>query len=115
MLYRAAEHGLSHVGIWPVINWQQYPGTYGIVDSLLIFARDPNKRFLMGSGKAREVMAHAAQLDCDCIVFDNELLPLQQRAWEEESGILVIDRQEVILDIFNMRARTKEARLQVQR
>jgi GTP-binding protein HflX len=86
----------------------------GIVDSLLIFARDPNKRFLMGSGKAREVMAHAAQLDCDCIVFDNELLPLQQRAWEEESGILVIDRQEVILDIFNMRARTKEARLQVQ-
>ena len=55
------------------------------------------------------MMAHAKDLNCDCIVFDNELLPLQQRAWEEETGILVIDRQEVILDIFNMRAQTKEA------
>lgn len=86
----------------------------GIVDSLLIFARDLNKRYLMGRGKAEEVIAHAGQQDCDCIIFDNELFPAQQRAWEEEAGILVIDRQEVILDIFNMRAQTKEARLQVQ-
>ncbi len=86
----------------------------GVVDSALIFVRDSNKRYLTGRGKAEEMMAHAKDLNCDCIVFDNELLPLQQRAWEEETGILVIDRQEVILDIFNMRAQTKEARLQVQ-
>ena len=58
-------------------------------------------------------MAHAKELGCDCIIFDNELSPAQQRAWEEESGLCVIDRQEVILDIFNLRARTREARLQV--
>ena len=46
----------------------------------------------------------------DCIAFDNELSPAQQRAWEEESGLCVIDRQEVILDIFNLRARTSEGR-----
>ena len=48
------------------------------------------------------------------IVFDNELSPGQQRKWEELSGMAVIDREEVILDIFGARARTREARLQVE-
>lgn len=46
-------------------------------------------------------------------MIDNELSPAQQRAWEQDSNICVIDRQEVILDIFNMRARTK-TQLQVE-
>ena len=46
------------------------------------------------------------------IVFGNELSPAQQRNWERESGLVVIDRQEVILDIFAERAHTKEAVLQ---
>ncbi len=86
----------------------------GIVDSLQVHVRDSNKRYLMGKGKAHEIMELAADLKCDCIVFDNELSPAQQRAWEEESNITTIDRQEIILDIFNMRAQTKEARLQVE-
>lgn len=86
----------------------------GIVGSVLVFVRDSNKRYLTGKGKAREIMEMAADLDCDCIVFDNELSPAQQRAWEEEANITTIDRQEIILDIFNMRARTREARLQVE-
>ena len=85
-----------------------------IVESVLVFVRDRNKRWLTGSGKAEELMALARDLNCDCIVFDNELLPSQQRAWEEEGKVCVIDRQEVILDIFKMRARSKEARLQVE-
>ena len=50
------------------------------------------------------------------IVFDNELTPAQQRNWEQaaDDKILVIDRQEVILDIFGKRAQTKEAVLQVE-
>jgi GTP-binding protein HflX len=47
------------------------------------------------------------------MVFDNEISPMQQRNWEELSDMTVIDREEVILDIFAKRARTKEARLQV--
>ena len=61
-----------------------------------------------------EIVEHAKDFDCDCIIFDNELSPSQQRNWEKETDILVIDRQEVILDIFSMRAQTKEARLQVE-
>ncbi|HEY2572866.1 MAG TPA: GTPase HflX [Verrucomicrobiaceae bacterium] len=85
----------------------------GIARSVLVNVREISPRYLIGSGKAKEMMALARELGCDCIIFDNELSPGQQRAWEEESGLCVIDRQEVILDIFNMRARSREARLQV--
>ena len=68
----------------------------------------------MGKGKMAEIIEKSKELNCDCIIFDNELSPNQQRNWENDSEILVIDRQEVILDIFSLRARTKEARLQVQ-
>jgi GTP-binding protein HflX len=86
----------------------------GVVDQLLIKAVKIQPRYLMGTGKTDEVMDFAKDLECDCIIFDNELSPGQQRAWEQDTGVCVIDRQEVILDIFNMRAQTKEARLQVQ-
>lgn len=86
----------------------------GIVDSLLVKVRDRNARTLMGKGKMEEIVEHAKDFDCDCIIFDNELTPSQQRNWEKEIDILVIDRQEVILDIFSMRAQTREARLQVE-
>jgi GTPase len=80
----------------------------------LVFVREANPRYLLGKGKAAELIAQAKELDADCIVIDNELSPAQQRAWEQDSNTSVIDRHEVILDIFNMRARTKEARLQVE-
>ena len=85
----------------------------GIADTVVVNVRDISPRYLIGSGKAEELMNHAKALGCDCIIFDNELSPAQQRAWEEESGLCVIDRHEVILDIFNHRAKTREARLQV--
>jgi len=80
----------------------------------LVFVREANPRYLLGKGKAAELIAQAKELNADCIVIDNELSPAQQRAWEQDSNSCVIDRHEVILDIFNMRARTKEARLQVE-
>lgn len=86
----------------------------GIQGSELVFAREHTARHLIGKGKAKELMDQARDLECDCIIFDNELSPAQQRAWESESKLLVIDRHEVILDIFNMRAKTREARLQVE-
>ena len=85
-----------------------------IAESLCIFVKDSNKKYLTGSGKARELWEHAKALGCDVIVFDNGLSPSQQRAWENEGDITVLDREEVILDIFAMRARTAEARLQVE-
>lgn len=85
-----------------------------VVAKECIFIRTRSKRYLTGSGKAIEMIEAARKLGADCIVFDNELAPAQQRAWETEGDITVIDREEVILDIFKMRARTREAMLQVE-
>ncbi|MBI5423821.1 MAG: GTPase HflX [Opitutae bacterium] len=70
-------------------------------------------KFLIGTGKTAELIGLAKADECDLIVFDKELSPAQQRNWEEESGLAVIDRQEVILEIFADRAQTREAVLQV--
>jgi len=86
----------------------------GVVGMELVRIREGNKRFICGTGKADELVQLARDRGCDCIVFDNELSPMQQRNWEGLADMTVIDREEVILDIFAQRARTKEARLQVQ-
>ena len=80
----------------------------------LVHLRHPHAPLFLGKGKVDEIIQRAQALECDLIVFDNELTPAQQRNWEEESGLAVIDRQEVILDIFAERAQTKEAVLQVE-
>ena len=85
----------------------------GVVESCLVHTRSLHKKFLCGTGKADEMVALAKAHECDCIVFDNMFLPSQQRNWEELANICVIDREEVILDIFSKRAHTREARLQV--
>jgi GTP-binding protein HflX len=84
-----------------------------IIEKLLIFNREPQARLFVGSGKAEEVCNRAKELSCDIIVFDNQLSPAQQRNWETLAGITVIDRQEIILDIFGTRAQTREAKIQV--
>ena len=84
-----------------------------VVDRLLAKVANPQARYIVGSGKAQEIVDHAKAAEANVIIFDNALSPGQQRNWEELSGLAVIDREEVILDIFARRARTKEARLQV--
>lgn len=88
----------------------------GIQHEVQLSIRKPQAKFLLGTGKAEEMIDLAKAHNCDVIVFDNELTPAQQRNWEQaaDDKILVIDRQEVILDIFGKRAQTKEAVLQVE-
>ncbi|MEO0446161.1 MAG: GTPase HflX [Verrucomicrobiota bacterium] len=85
-----------------------------IQDKRAIFVRDQNKAFLTGVGKRDEIIELLHAEECDCLIFDNALSPLQQKNWEAAAEVTVIDREEVILDIFAMRAQTKEARLQVE-
>ena len=80
----------------------------------LIKSRDMHAKFLCGTGKAQEVKQLALDCRADCVVFDNMLSPSQQREWERLIDECVIDREEVILDIFARRARTREATLQVE-
>lgn len=79
----------------------------------IVRIKNPRAKFLLGPGKTIEIIQLARKHKCDCIVFDVDLSPGQQRNWETESHSCVIDRQEVILDIFADRAQSKEAVLQV--
>jgi GTPase len=85
-----------------------------VADRLLMRVQTPSPRYFVGSGKAEEIFDRVKELEADVIVFDNSLSPAQQRNWEALTGLAVIDREEVILDIFARRAQTKEARLQVE-
>lgn len=85
----------------------------GIADTLLVRTREMQAKYLCGIGKAQEVADHAIRIGADCVIFDNMLAPSQQREWEALTNVTVIDREEVILDIFAKRARTREAVMQV--
>lgn len=85
----------------------------GIVESSVEYTREMQAKYLCGVGKAEEIRARAEALDADCVIFDNLLSPSQQREWEKLVEVPVIDREEIILDIFAKRARTKEAVMQV--
>ena len=84
-----------------------------VFQKMLVRILKPQAHMYIGTGKAQEIADKAKELELDVIIFDNELTPAQQRNLEKLTGMAVIDRQEVILDIFNARAHTKEARLQV--
>jgi GTP-binding protein HflX len=84
-----------------------------VVRSTLVNLRQPTPALLLGSGKAKELADMAKADGADVIVFDEHLSPAQQRNWEELSGLPVIDREEVILEVFADRAHTREAVLQV--
>ncbi len=84
-----------------------------VVRTELVNLRRATPALLLGSGKAKELVEQAKADGADVIVFDEALSPAQQRNWEKLSGLAVIDRQEVILEIFSDRAHTREATLQV--
>lgn len=73
-----------------------------------------NAATLIGQGKVRELANLAIALSADVVIFDQDLTPTQQRNLEKELGLKVIDRTQLILDIFASRARTREGRMQVE-
>ncbi len=68
----------------------------------------------IGKGKLEELTAAVQATEADVVIFDNDLSPAQVRNLEKATNVKVIDRSELILDIFASRARTLEARLQVE-
>lgn len=73
-----------------------------------------HKAFYIGTGKVDEVKALAAECDADVIIFDNALSPMQLRNLNERLELPILDRSVLILDIFASRARSREAKLQVE-
>jgi len=74
----------------------------------------PDPATFLGSGKLKALAQSCAELDVDLVVFDNELSPSQLRQITEVLDRKVLDRTQLILDIFAARARTREGKLQVE-
>ncbi|MBA4159517.1 MAG: GTPase HflX [Gemmatimonadetes bacterium] len=74
----------------------------------------PHPKYYLGEGKAHELREEATAQGASLIIFDEELSPAQGKNLEKLTGIRIMDRAELILDIFATRARTAEAKLQVE-
>ncbi|OUL19055.1 GTPase HflX [Nostoc sp. RF31YmG] len=87
----------------------------GIVLDTMRQKRDhPHPQTVVGKGKVEEITLLAQKVAANLIVFDRDISASQARNLEQEIGIRVVDRTEVILDIFAQRARTQEGKLQVE-
>jgi GTP-binding protein HflX len=85
-----------------------------VVGTLVQRIEQPQPRFYIGEGKAHQLADALRESEADLVVFDEDLSPAQGKNLEDLLGVRVMDRSELILDIFATRARSKEARMQVE-
>jgi len=85
-----------------------------VVDRIIQFRKTLNPACYIGEGKVKQLNEIASALNVNLLIFDDDLRPRQVRNLEAHTGIRVIDRTELILDIFALRARTRESKIQVE-
>ena len=86
-----------------------------VVQDTIIQRRNAiDSRTLLGKGKLDELIIRALQLGADMLVFDSELSPAQVRSLSESTDLKIIDRSQLILDIFAQRAQSREGKIQVE-
>ena len=85
-----------------------------VVLTLLQHRDRPDSKYLLGEGKVEEVAALLETLSPEVVIFDNRLSPSQQRNLERRWNVKVVDRTQLILDIFAQRAKSREGKLQVE-
>lgn len=99
-----------------LVELARLTGTAGgeVVGKLTQRISKPNPRFYVGKGKADELKSLVIETEGNLVIFDEELSPAQGKNLEDLLDVRVMDRSELILDIFATRARSKEARMQVE-
>ncbi len=85
-----------------------------VIDQVIQRPRKFNPRFLVGEGKLREIIIRALQQRVTLLVFDQDLTPNQIRSISEMTEMKVIDRSQLILDIFAKRAQSRDGKVQVE-
>ncbi|HLM45854.1 MAG TPA: GTPase HflX [Myxococcaceae bacterium] len=85
-----------------------------VIDSVLQMRREADPRYLIGRGKLEDLNLRSMQAMADVLIFDKDLTPSQGRHISEATSLKVIDRTQLILDIFAQRAQSAEGKLQVE-
>ena len=114
-----SSYGASHRRLDPEHSLDELAGLTAaagatVVLRLLQERRKPDPATFLGSGKVAALAAACGETDADVVIFDNELSPAQLRNLEQSLDRKVVDRTQLILDIFAKRARTREGKLQVE-
>ncbi len=87
---------------------------FDVIDKIPVMLRKYDVSTYLTKGKLQELIDIATEKKPDVIIFDDEILPGQQRNLEKIFECMIMDRTELIIEVFAQRARTKEARLQVE-
>ncbi|HXH09347.1 MAG TPA: GTPase HflX [Alphaproteobacteria bacterium] len=85
-----------------------------VLDAAVQLRQQIDAKYLLGRGKLRELVIKSLQLGAELIVFDQELTPTQARSISEATDLKVIDRTQLILDIFAKRASSRDGKIQVE-
>ena len=85
-----------------------------VIDTVVQHIKKPNPRFLIGKGKLRDLVLECLQTDTNLLIFDHELNPSQVKSLTDYTELKIIDRTQLILDIFARRAVTREGKIQVE-
>ncbi len=85
-----------------------------VLDKIIQRRQEIDRRTVLGKGKLEELLIRAMRLGADLIVFDTELTPTQVRSISQATDLKVIDRPQLILDIFAQRAQSREGKIQVE-
>ena len=110
---KSLDEGIAQEHLEELIRLTNTAGGH-VVDIVRQRIDAPHPRFYVGKGKVEELRESVADADADLVIFDDELTPAQGKAIEDHIGVRVLDRAELILDIFATRARTGEAKMQVE-
>jgi len=108
------DHGFSTEASMAELRELTSSAGAGIAGEMLQRRQKPDPATLIGSGKLEELKGAVASTAPDLVIFDHELTPSQQRNLERELDTRVLDRTQLILDIFARHARTREGQLQVE-
>ena len=85
-----------------------------VVDEIIQRRAAIDPRTVMGKGKLDELLIRAMQIGADAVIFDRELNPAQVRSISDATDLKVVDRSQLILDIFAQRAQSREGKIQVE-
>ncbi|HNQ66226.1 MAG TPA: GTPase HflX [Smithella sp.] len=85
-----------------------------VFDSMIQYRPQPDPRFMVGRGKLSAIDLRASQIGANMLIFDHDLTPAQARSISDFTGLKIIDRTQLILDIFARRAHSREGKIQVE-
>jgi len=85
-----------------------------VFDAVVQYRSHPDPKFMAGKGKLSDIVLRSTQIGANLLIFDHELTPAQVRSINDFTGLKILDRSQIILDIFARRAHSREGKIQVE-